>query len=301
VVTAIVLAGRERIHKVVRDTLSEQELHDALLFAACALVVLPLVPDKGFGPHGSLNPAIVWRLVVIVMAVQGAGYVALRAVGPRYGLTIAGLLGGFVSSIATIATMGERAVKQPRLRRGATGGAVASSVATVFLLAVLVGAASVQTLRSLALPLLLAGLAAVGYAAWFAIRAGRADGHQEFKRGRAFDMRIAVLLAVTVAFVLLVSSTLNAALGRAGLVVATAVAGLADSQAPAISAATLVKSGHVAASSAALAILVVLTANTLTKAVVAAVFGSRRYALEVWAGLLLILAGAWGGWALAGL
>jgi uncharacterized membrane protein (DUF4010 family) len=57
----------------------------------------------------------------------------------------------------------------------------------------------------------------------------------------------------------------------------------------------------VAASSAALAILVVLTANTLTKAVVAAVFGSRRYALEVWAGLLLILAGAWGGWALAGL
>jgi uncharacterized membrane protein (DUF4010 family) len=301
VVTAIVLAGRERIHALVRDTLSERELHDGLLFAACALVVLPLVPDKGFGPHGSLNPAVVWRLVVIVMAVQGAGYIALRAVGPRYGLPIAGLLGGFVSSIATIATMGARAVKEPRLRRGATAGAVASSVATVTLLAILVGAVSVPTLRRLALSLLLAGVAAIGYGALFAFRAARADGDDGFRRGRAFDLRIAIVLAVAVAVVLLVSGELNAALGRAGLVLGTTVAGVADSQAPAISAATLAKAGHVPVSTAALAILAVLSANTLTKAVVAAVAGDRRYALRVSVGLLLILAGAWGGWALTGL
>lgn len=46
VATAIVLAGRDRIYRVVRDTLSERELHDDLRFAACALIVLPLVPDK---------------------------------------------------------------------------------------------------------------------------------------------------------------------------------------------------------------------------------------------------------------
>jgi uncharacterized membrane protein (DUF4010 family) len=48
--TAILLAGRERLHRLVRDTLSERELHDALLSAACALIVLPLVPDRAFGP-----------------------------------------------------------------------------------------------------------------------------------------------------------------------------------------------------------------------------------------------------------
>jgi uncharacterized membrane protein (DUF4010 family) len=69
VATAIMLAGRERIHRIARDTLSERELHDGLLFAACALIVLPLVPDQGFGPRGSPNPSIVWRLAVIVMAV----------------------------------------------------------------------------------------------------------------------------------------------------------------------------------------------------------------------------------------
>ena len=299
VVTAIVLAGRERIHRLVRETLSERELHDGLLFAACALVVLPLVPDKGYGPHGSLNPAIIWRLVVIVMAVQAAGYIALRAIGPRYGLLIVGLLGGFVSSIATIATMGARAVKEPRLHRGATGGAVASSVATIILLAIVVAAASVATLERLALPLLLAGLAAVGYAALFAVHAARAEGAPEFSLGRAFDLRLAVGLAITVAIVLLVSSELNAVLGRSGLLIGTAVAGLADSQSPAIAAATLAKSGHASISIAALATLAALSANTLSKAVVAAVAGDRRYALRVWLGLVLILAGAWGGWALS--
>jgi uncharacterized membrane protein (DUF4010 family) len=140
VATAIVLAGREQIHQVVRDTLSERELHDGLLFAACALIVLPLLPDRGFGPHGSLNPSVIWRLVVIVMAIQAAGYVALRAIGPRYGLLVVGVLGGFVSSTATVGLMGDRAGREPQLRRGATAAAVISSVATIILLAVVVGA-----------------------------------------------------------------------------------------------------------------------------------------------------------------
>ena len=299
VATAIVLAGRDRIHSVVRETLSERELHDGLLFAACALIVLPLLPDRGFGPHGSLNPSIIWRLVVIVMAIQAAGYVALRAIGPRYGLLVAGLLGGFVSSTATIGIMGARAVREPRLRRGATAAAVVSSVATIILLAIVVGAASVETLRELALPLTFAGLAAVGYALLFAVRATRVEEQEESDRGRAFDLRVAIALAVTVAVVLLVSSVLYAALGRAGLVLGTATAGLADSQSAAISAATLSNTGQVSTSAAALAVLAALSANTLSKAVMAALLGKRRFAADVWPGLVLILAGAWGGWALS--
>ena len=99
---------------------------------------------------------------------------------------------------------------------------------------------------------------------------------------------------------LLVSSILNAALGRAGLMLGTATAGLADSQSAAISAATLSHDGQISTSAAALAVLAALSANTLSKAVVAAVFGKRRFAADVWPGLALILAGAWTGWALSG-
>ncbi|HSC03244.1 MAG TPA: DUF4010 domain-containing protein [Solirubrobacteraceae bacterium] len=296
--SAILLAGRERLHRFVRDTLSERELHDGLLFAACALIVLPLVPDHGVGPNHSLNPAIIWRLVVIVMAMQGAGYVALRAVGPRYGLLLTGFLGGFVSSTAMIAVMGRRAVEEPRLRRLASAAGIASSVATIVLLAAVVGAASVPVLRVLALPMILAGLAAVGYALVFGLRAVRQPEPDVVEPGRAFDLKVALLLAATVTLVLLVAGALNAALGRAGLVLGTAVAGFADSQSAAISAATLTGTGHVTATGASIATLAALTTNTVSKAALAAGIGKMRYALEVWPGLALILVGAWGGFAI---
>jgi uncharacterized membrane protein (DUF4010 family) len=296
--TAILLAQRERLHVLVRDTLSERELHDGLLFAACALIVLPLVPDHGIGPNHSLNPATIWRLVVIMMAMQGAGYIAMRAIGPRYGMLLTGFLGGFVSSTATIALMGKRAVDEPPMRRLATAAGIASSVATVVLLAAVVGAASVPVLRALALPLILAGLAATGYAVAFARRAVGQPEPEIVEPGRAFDLKVALLLAATVALVLLIAGALNATLGRAGLIIGTAVAGFADSQSAAISAATLTHTGSVTATTAAVATLTALTTNTLGKAALAAGVGRGRYALAVWPGLALILAGAWGGFAI---
>lgn len=298
VTTAIVLAGRDRLHKLVSDTLSERELHDALLFAACALIVLPLVPDQGIGPNGAFNPATVWRLVVIVMAVQGMGYIALRTVGLRYGLPLAGLIGGFVSSTATIGTMGARAVRSPGLRAGAVAGAVASSVATVVLLAIVVGVASLPTLRRLALPFALAGISAVGYAAVFALRAAGTLPDEKIERGRAFDLRIALLLAGTVSIVLLVSGAINEAAGGTGVLIGTAVAGLADSQSAAISAASLAQQNQVTIATAELATLVALTTNTISKAIMAVAFGKAPFAGRVIPGLGLILVCAWGGWAI---
>src|SRR5487761_2067513 len=96
VVVAMLLTERQRMHRFVQRVMSEQELEDLLLLAAAAAVVLPLVADRGMGPYGAVNPAVVWRLVVLVMAIGGAGYVSLRLLGPRLGLPVAGLAGGFV-------------------------------------------------------------------------------------------------------------------------------------------------------------------------------------------------------------
>ena len=87
-------------------------------------------------------------------------------------------------------------------------------------------------------------------------------------------------------------------LGRAGLIIGTAVAGFADSQSAAISAGTLTHTGDVTATTAAVATLSALTTDTLSKAALAAGVGRWRYALAVWPGLALILAGARGGFAI---
>ena len=90
----------------------------------------------------------------------GAAYVALRASGPRYRLLLTSVLGGFVSRTAMVAVMGPRAVDEPPMCRLATAAEVSSSVATVVLLAAVIGAASIRVPPEMALPLILASVAA---------------------------------------------------------------------------------------------------------------------------------------------
>ena len=298
VAVALILANRERFHHIARDTLSEQEIHDGLLMAAAALIVLPLVPDEGLGPNDALNPFVVWQLVVIIMAVQGAGYVALRVIGPRYGLLLSGFISGFVSSTLTVATMGAKASEEPKLLRPAVGAAVASTVATVVLLAIVLAATSAETLREVLVPLILAGLAAVGYAAVTTARVARAEPPKDVELGRAFEFKTAVLLALVLSAVLLVTGALNELIGVRGVTLGTAVAGFADSQSAAASAASLADAGRITPAEAAVPVLAALSTNTISKAVFARGTGTPRYARDVWIGLTIVLAAAWGGWAL---
>jgi uncharacterized membrane protein (DUF4010 family) len=300
VVVAILLAARTRLHRFVGRILTEQELHDALLFAAAALVVLPLTPDRPVGPFGVLNPRVLWKLAVLVMGVSASGYVALRLLGPRLGLPLSGLASGFVSSTATIGAMGRRAARQPDLRRAAVAGAVLSTVATVVQMVVVLAATSRPTLEAMKMPLLFAGAAATGYGLLFALRLAHGPGVGEVSPGRAFDLKTSVLFAATVSGVLLLSAAVNQWTGTRGLLVAVALAGFADTHAAAISASSLVAAGKVAAGDAVLPILAGFTANTVTKAVVAATTGGRRFAMQTIPGLVLVILAAWAGALLSG-
>lgn len=297
VVVTILLAGRGRIHGFVRNVLTEQEMHDGLLLAAAALVILPLAPDQAVGPYGALNPRTLWRLVVLLMALSSAGYLAVRLLGPRAGLPLSGLASGFVSSSATIGAMGTRAVGEPRHRRAAVAGAVLSNLATVAQLAVVVGATSAAVLARLAWPLLVAGMLMVVLgivAAAAALREPTAEASPQ--RGRPFDPRLALSFAGVVALVTVGAAAIHDWLGDAGLAVAATLAGFADAHAAAISVAALAAGERVAPAEAIVPVLAGLTANTVTKAVVAAGTGGRRYLAELLPALLALVGGAWLGW-----
>lgn len=296
VAVAVLLASRTVLHRFVRRVLTEQELHDALLFAAAALVVLPLTPDHPVGPLGALNPRTLWKLVVLVMGISATGYVAQRALGARVGLPITGLAGGFVSSAATIGAMGHRSAKQPSLMPAAVAGAVLSTVATVIQMAVVLYASSPPTLRLMATPLLLAGAAAVVYGAIFALRLARASRDGPVASGRAFDLKVSLLFAATLAVVLLLAAAAYRWLGSRGLLVAVGLAGFADAHSAAVSAASLAAAGKIAPAKAIVPILLGMTTNAITKAVAAATAGGRRFALQTIPGLVLVMAAAWAGW-----
>ncbi len=295
VVVAVLLAARSPLHRFVRSVLTDDELRDLLIFAAATLVILPLLPDKPIGPYGALNLRTVWTIVILVMAVSALGYVAVRLVGPRYGLPLAGLASGFVSSSATIGAMGTRAKAEPELMKPAVAGAVLSSVATVAQLAILIAATNMPTLRALWLPLVLSGAAAILYGGAFTLWALKQKAQNHEAQGHAFSLTTALTFAAILAVVLLVAAAAQDWFGEAGVLVAAAAAGFADTHSAAVSVASLVSDGRIKPPQTVIPVLAAFTTNTLTKMAFAVTAGGPTFALYVIPGLLLMLAAAWAG------
>jgi uncharacterized membrane protein (DUF4010 family) len=264
-----------------------------------ALVVLPLAPDRFIGPFDALNPRAIAGLIVLVMAISALGYVAMRALGPRYGLPLAGFASGFVSSTATIYSMGERASRQESLMSGAVAGAVLSSIATIIQMTIVIGMVQPSLLTALMLPLIFGGVAAGLYGLFFFIRRGTASvGKKPVKdAGRAFDLKTAAVFSALISLVMLVSAGLNAWLGARGMLLGAAVTGMVDAHATAASAALLMAANKISIDQAVVPILVGLTTNTLMKAVVAFKSGGVRYATRIVPGLALMIIAVWlGAW-----
>ena len=298
-VLALLLAARDRLHHFVRSVLRAQELNDIILFSAMALIVLPLAPDRFMGPFDALNPRAIARLIVAVMAISAFGYVAMRALGPRYGLPLAGFAAGFVSSTATIYSMGERVSRQPSLMSGAVAGAVLSSIATIIQMTVVIGLIQTSLLTALVLPLSFGGVAACLYGLVFFFRRDPVSntGSPVEDVGRAFNLKTAAVFAALVSLILLVSAGLNAWLGAQGMLLGAALTGLADAHATAASAASLMAANRISSAQAVGPILIGLTTNTLMKAVVAFKAGGFHYATRIVPGLALMTAAVWlGAW-----
>jgi uncharacterized membrane protein (DUF4010 family) len=300
VCVAILLAARTGLHRFVKRVLSEDELEDGLALGAAALVVLPFLPDRAMGPFGALNPHTLWLIVVLVMAVGAAAHVASRALGTRYGLPLAGFVSGFVSSTATIGAMASRAVREPSAARPAAAAAVLSTVATVVQLSAVLAVTSAPTVAVLWPALLGAGIAALAWGAVFTFLGLRGPPPaMETVQGRAFSVPAALGFAAIVAVMLVVSAAVTRWAGDTGLLVACALAGLADTHAAAVSAASLVREGKIEADAAVLPVLAAFTTNALMKSVFAVIHGDRRFILQVVPGIALTVAGAWGAFLLA--
>jgi uncharacterized membrane protein (DUF4010 family) len=294
VTVALLLAARNKIHRFISGALTEEELHDALVFAAAVLVILPLVPNRYVGPFHAINLRTIWIIVLLMMTISAAGYIGVRLLGPRFGLPLAGFASGFISSAATISAMGARSREEPALARAAVAAAVLSTVATIIELAVVLAATNRPTLHILTLPLIAAGCVAVIYGLLFTIRNIRADVPPGAVRGRPFRLATAAVFAATIAAMLLISAALNAWLGGRGVLVGAAIAGFADTHSPAVSVASLVSSSALAVNDAAFPVLAALTTNTVTKIVLAITSGGRTFALQVVPGLILVILSAWG-------
>ena len=293
---AILLAAKEPIHGFVLGMVTKDELNDFLILAAATLIILPLVPNESIGPFEAINPHNLWLIVILVMVISAFGHLVLRWLGGRIGLPLVGLVSGFISSIATITAMGERAKETPVLLGSAVAGAVLSSLATILQLALLLAAIHTPTLHALTWPLIFGGTSIAVYGLVVTLISFHKNGADTSKLTETFSVKTALMLAAVIAIVLIVSAALKTWFGQTGLVFASGIAGLVDVHAPTIAVATLAAAGKLVAESTVIPILVAFSVNSLSKAVMAVISGGKQFSLQVIPGLIVQVAATWVGW-----
>jgi uncharacterized membrane protein (DUF4010 family) len=288
VAVAIVLAGKAPLHRFIAEVVGQQDLEDVLRLAALALIVLPMLPDRTIDPWAVINPHSIGLIAILVMCINAAGYIALRAFGASRGLVLAAFLGGFVSSTATIAAMAQRARAMPALGADCAAAAAVSNVATSIQLAALLAVVSPELLHHVAIALAFAGAlaAAIGIIAVARLRSAPA-APSTIWYGRPLAFRQAVLFALVVASALLAAALLRRWMGDGGAMVAAGVAGLADVHAAAISLGQMVHLSSLPPHAAAEGLAIAFTANSLVK-MVAAAGGGRYFAVRVIAATLVV-------------
>lgn len=295
-VLAVLLAARTQLHRFATSWLSQRELHDGLMLAALALVLLPLVPDIAPPWLGGMRARPLAALVLLILVLQAAGHVALRLLGSRFGLAASGFFGGFVSSTATIATFGARARSGEAPPVAAAAAGALSGCATWLHLLVLASALSRPALGMLWWPALCGTLATFGVAlAWSVGRRTGRDRDDDLpllaERG-ALRLREAVLIALLLAGVALVVGQAQRLFGTGGVLVSTSLAALGDAHAPIASLLSLFAAGRLDATTLWAGTLLAVGMNTVTRLVTAAVSGGRAYAWRVGTALLAGLAAA---------
>ena len=294
---AVLLAAKEPMHGFVHGVVTKDELNDFLILAAATLIILPLVPDKSIGPFEAINPRNLWLIVILVMTISALGHLALRWLGGRIGLPIVGLVSGFISSIATVGAMGARAKETPALIGSAVAGAILSSLATIFQLALLLAAIHPPTLHALMWPLVFGGVSIAIYGLIVTLYSlNNKNTADENRPTKTFSVNTALMLAAVIAVALIASAALKAWFGQAGLVLASGVAGVADAHAAAISVASLAAASKLSAESAVIPILVAFSVNSVSKAVMAVISGGKDFSYQVILGLIVQVSATWVGW-----
>jgi uncharacterized membrane protein (DUF4010 family) len=270
-IMAVVLAGivtlllhwKAPMHSLTRR-IAPEEFQAVARFVLVTLVVLPILPDRTFGPYDVLNPFHTWLMVVLIVGLNLAGYIAMRFSSGRGGALLGGVLGGLVSSTATTVSYATRSRSEPVLVPVAMVVILIASALVYVRILLEVLAVAPSLVFSLAGPVLSFFAMFCLIAAVLMRNAGRGAA-REVKTGNPAELSTALVFATIYSVVVFLSAAVSDHFGETMLYPVAVLSGLTDVDAITLSIAHLYQNGRVTADVAWRVVFVASLANLVFK------------------------------------
>ncbi|WP_310692570.1 MgtC/SapB family protein [Thiohalophilus sp.] len=272
IVTAIILSLKSLLHGWLR-LIDYDELSAILKLALIWVVILPLLPNQGYGPWQAINPYQIWWMVVLIAGISFAGYVSIKIVGANKGLLITGFLGGLVSSTAATINLSKLAQKQARVPVICAAILLAETIMFPRML-LEIAVVNRELLVFAWLPVLIMMIVMLG---GVLIIWGRKEqsGDGELSVTNPFQIKMALQFGLLLAAVMFLAEAALAWLGDTGIYLVALISGVADVDAITLSLASMAKS-DLAAETAIRGIVIAAIVNTLFKTALALFIAGRQ-------------------------
>jgi uncharacterized membrane protein (DUF4010 family) len=281
----LLLELKAALENLAKRTAGE-EIFTFTKFLLLTAVILPVLPDKDFGPF-QFNPFRTWLVVVAVSTVSYGSYVIQKLTRGQGGILLAAILGGAYSSTVTTIVLSRRAAREGRPYIFSAGILMASGVMYLRLAGLL---ALFNRGLFVALGPSFAALAAVAcIAAWLLFRipdAKTGEVKREYEPQNPLELRAALLFALLFLVMVIATRLAVVYLGKAGVFGLAAVMGVTDVD-PFIMGMTQAAGSITPVPVGAAAILVAAASNNLVKGIYAYTLCDR----ETGRRSLLLLAG----------
>lgn len=109
---AVLLQFKPELHGIA-SRLTDDDTKAIMRFVLLAFIVLPVLPDRPYGPFDVLNPHDIWKMVVLIVGISLGGYIVYKFFGENAGVVFGGILGGLISSTATAVSYSRRVKETP--------------------------------------------------------------------------------------------------------------------------------------------------------------------------------------------
>jgi uncharacterized membrane protein (DUF4010 family) len=276
---AVLLHFKGQLHRIVAR-LGENDLKGIMQFTLISLVILPVLPNRAYGPLCGAQSAEHLVDGCSDRRHQPGWVYRLQVPGPASGIVLGGILGGMISSTATT-------VSYARSTKEASGSAGLAAIvimiaSTVVFARLLLEIATVAPAFLFAagppLVLLLATMAALSAALWLV---SRKEEHEMPAQENPTELRSALLFGLIYAAVLFAVAAVRERFGSGWLYAVAAVSGLTDVDAITLSTSQLVNTGRLSTETGWKVIVLAALSNLIFKAGAVAALGHRQLLVRI--------------------
>jgi uncharacterized membrane protein (DUF4010 family) len=267
VVVITLLGYKPVLHSWLRN-IKPIDFFSGIKLLVISIILLPLLPNKGYGPWEALNPYWTWWMVVLISAISFLGYVVIQIFGEKIGVLLTAISGGLISSTAVAFSMG-RFARDHKCNFLFSSGVLLASAIMFCRVIIEVMVVNPELLHILWIPLatMFTGLILVFVWYWRLKCQEETEEQQNIEFKNPLQIGMALKFGILLTVVIFLSEAMQEWFGSYGVYALSMVSGLIDVDAIALSLSRSAKQ-DLALEVATLGILLACLMNTLVKGLI---------------------------------